>query len=342
MLLTGWLAGGLLLPGSAEEPSAKPTVATTAKPTVATTDRPAVATTGADWLAAIRRSADALQWTDEIIRHDWRLQHRPGTESCRILDPRDQVVHEGLREECLAAFEKFVVDGQVQVVDGPTVIVLHGLGEGRRSMRPLVEHLRKQLDATVLSFGYASTAAGIDDHGRALAAVIKGLPAAESISFVGHSMGNLVVRRWMGLADESELGRVERMVMLGPPNQGSELARMAANFSLLAALSNGAARELVFDWNRIANDLAVPPCTFGIVAGGKGDDRGYSSLLTGDDDAVVCVDETHLPGAHDFLLVPVRHSAMMKNAGVQQATTAFLKTGRFPAAVAAPIAPVAH
>ena len=298
---------------------------------------PPVAATDADWVKQLRRSADSLQWSDVCIRHDWRLQRKPGADVCRILDPRDETVQEGSRQACLDALLTLEQAGKVSVVSGPTVIVLHGLGEGRRSMRPLVEYLRKHLDATVLSFGYASTSAGIDDHGRSLAAVIEQLPAADSISFVGHSMGNLVVRRWMSLARQDDLSRVRRMVMLGPPNQGSELARMVAKISVLAALSNGAARELVLDWNRIAPDLAVPACAFGIVAGGKGDDHGYSGFLAGDDDAVVRVEETKLPGAHDFLLLPVHHAAMMKNPAVQQATAAFLKTGRFPA----PAAPVA-
>ena len=320
----GWLACSLILMSAAraEELPADPPA-------------PAAATE-ADWLATLRRSADALQWSDEIIRHDWRLQHRPGTEAYRLLDPRDEIVQQGSRQACLEALASLEQAGTVPPMTGPTVIVLHGLGEGRRSMRPLVDALRNNIDATVLSFGYASTSTGIDDHGRALAAVIKGLPAAESISFVGHSMGNLVVRRWMGLAAEDDLARVRRMVMLGPPNQGSELARMVAKIGVLAALSNGAARELVLDWQRISKDLAVPPCPFGIVAGGKGDDRGYSSFLAGDDDAVVRVEETLLPGADDFLLLPVHHAAMMKHEGVQQATTAFLKTGRFPAPVPAP------
>ncbi len=297
-----------------------------------------VAATDPDWLATLRRSADALQWSDDTIRHDWRLQHRPGEDACRILDPRDEIVLEGSRQACLDALASLEQAGKVSPVTGATVIVLHGLGEGRRSMLPLVAFLRKNLDATVLSFGYASTSTGIDDHGRALASVIKGLPAADSISFVGHSMGNLVVRRWMGLAAEDDLARVRRMVMLGPPNQGSELARMVAKIGVLAALSNGAARELVLDWQRISKDLAVPPCPFGIVAGGKGDDRGYSSFLAGDDDAVVRVEETRLPGEDDFLLLPVHHAAMMKHQGVQQATAAFLKTGRFPAPAPAPAA----
>jgi len=333
MLLAGWLACSLFLSASARADEVPFDSAKAESETPAATD--------AEWMRILRRSADSLQWSDDIIRHDWRLQRRPGKDVCRILDPRDDVVHEGSRQACLDALATLEQAGRVQPVSGPTVIVLHGLGEGRRSMRPLVEHLRKTIDATVLSFGYASTSAGIDDHGRSLAAVIKELPAADSISFVGHSMGNLVVRRWMGLAAENDLARVRRMVMLGPPNQGSELARKVAKISVLAALSNGAARELVLEWNKISQDLAAPPCPFGIVAGGKGDDRGYSSFLAGDDDAVVRVEETRLPGAHDFLLLPVHHAAMMKNQGVQQATAAFLKTGRFAPHTAATAAPAA-
>lgn len=293
--------------------------------------KPPAVTVDTDWLKAVQRAADALQWSDEVISHEWRLQRRPASDICRILDPQDDVVHEGSRQACLEALTGLEEAGRIPAVSGPTVIVLHGLGEGRRSMKPLIDFLRKHLDATVLSFGYASTSAGIDDHGRALAAVIDRLPAADGISFVGHSMGNLVVRRWMSLARQDDLARVRRMVMLGPPNQGSELARMVAKISVLAALSNGAARELVLEWNSISPQLAVPSCPVGIVAGGKGDNRGFSTFLAGDDDAVVRVEETRLPGEHDFLLVPVRHSAMMKHAGVQRATAAFLKTGRFPA-----------
>lgn len=330
-----WLAGllAVCLAASAaaqgEEQPEAPGVGRSAQQAAAA-DAPAPGRVpAADWLEAARQAAEALLWTDERVRHDWRLQHRPDTGAARILDPLDRTVREGPREECLETFAALERDGRVEAVAGPTVIVLHGLGEGRRSMKPLVDHLRKHLDSTVLSFGYASTAAGLEAHGRALADVISGLPAADSISFVGHSMGNLVVRRWMALAPAADLERVRKMVMLGPPNQGSELARMVAGVSLLAALSEGAARELVLDWNRVAKDLAVPTCPFGIVAGGKGDARGYSMLLSGDDDAVVRVEETRLPGADDFLLLPVHHAAMMRSPGVQKATLDFLKAGRF-------------
>lgn len=291
----------------------------------------------APWSEKFRLAAEGLEWSDETVRHDWRLQHRPGSDAWRVLDPNEACVQEGDEAACRGAFARLEAAGRIPPVTGDAVIVLHGLGENRASMRPLVAHLRGRLDAAVMTVGYASPRAGIDDHGAALGRVVAGLPPTSRLSFVGHSLGNLVVRRWMALAPPADLARVHRMVMLGAPNQGSDLARMAARVWVLAALSHGAARDLVLHWPEISKSLAVPACEFGIVAGGKGDGRGYSAFLEGDDDAVVRVAETRLDGARDFLLLPVSHAAMMKNSAVQQATAAFLETGRFevPAPVTA-------
>lgn len=290
---------------------------------------PAPSGSDAAWLTKLTLAADGLAWSDELVRHDWRVQRRPGTDKWRIVDPNEACVHEGTEEECRGAFSRLETAGTIQPVSGAAVLVLHGLGENRASMQPLVKHLRGQLDATVLTVGYASPQTGIDGHGASLGRVIAGLPGATRLSFVGHSLGNIVVRRWMHQAPAADLARVHRMVMLGAPNQGSDLARMTANVWLLSKLAHGAAKDLVLHWPEISKSLAVPPCEFGIVAGGKGDDRGYSSLLAGDDDAVVRVAETKLDGARDFLLLPVSHASMMKNAAVQRATVSFLRTGRF-------------
>ncbi|MEI6240947.1 MAG: hypothetical protein WCR51_11190 [Planctomycetia bacterium] len=298
------------------------------------TAEPAPSNGDAAWLTKLTLAADGLAWSDELVRHDWRLQRRPDTDDWRILDPHETCVHEGSEAACRGEFARLETTGKVPPVSGETVLVLHGLGESRASMRPLVGHLRGHLDATVLTVGYASPRTGIDGHGASLGRVIAGLPDATRISFVGHSLGNLIVRRWMHQAPAADLGRIHRMVMLGAPNQGSDLARMTANVWLLSKLAHGAAKDLVLHWPEISKSLAVPPCEFGIVAGGKGDDRGYSTFLAGDDDAVVRVAETKLDGAHDFLLLPVSHAGMMKNDAVQRATVSFLRTGRFDASAA--------
>lgn len=293
-------------------------------------------TAGQTWVGQVigrlQTAADALAWSDERVAGDWRVQRRAGTTAGRILDPADQQVTAGSLTDCLERFSRLQAEGQIPPVAGDTVILLHGLGEGRTAMQPLSKHLRQSLDATVMSFGYASPRVGLAAHADSLAAVIAGLPQATSISFVGHSMGNLVVRRWLGQATPESRGRIRRMVMLGPPNQGSDLARLAAGNQLLTALAAGAARELVLHWETIVQDLRTPTFEYGIIAGGKGDDRGYSRVLEGDDDAVVRVAETRLEGADDFLVLPVRHSRMMDHPEVQQATLQFLKQGRFAAA----------
>lgn len=282
------------------------------------------------WLRELREGRDALEWSDRRVAHDWRLQEHSGGGRWRLLDPRDEVVVAGGRTDCEITFERLQGAGTIPTVSGPTVLVLHGLGQGRQSMQPLVKHLRATLDATVLSIGYASPRAGLEVHADALNEVISQLPEATTLSFVGHSLGNLVVRRWMATAPAPTLSRVQRMVMLGPPNQGSELARLASRLWFLAMLSDGPTRQLGAEWDQVGRQLAVPPCDFGIVAGGMGNDRGMSMLLAGDDDAIVRVDETRLDGASGFLLLPVHHADMMRSGAVQRAAVCFLRDGYFP------------
>lgn len=280
-------------------------------------------------LREFREGSDALDWSDHRVAHDWRIQRHSSGRQWRLLDPDDRVVVAGSQQSCRETFERLVATGVIPSVDGAAVLVLHGLGQSRRSMQPLVEHLRGKVDGTVMSVGYASPRASLDAHARALDAVIDALPETCPLSFVGHSLGNLVVRRWMATAKPSMLDRVQRMVMLGPPNQGSDLARLASKIWFLAVLSDGPARQLGLEWPQLADQLAVPTCEFGIVAGGTGDDRGMSLLLAGDDDAIVRVEETRLEGANGFLLLPVHHADMMRDQAVQRAAVCFLREGRF-------------
>ena len=123
--------------------------------------------------------------------------------------------------------------------------------------------------------------------------------------------------------------RIKRFVMLGPPNHGSELADTLGGNVIFDTTLGASAQQLAHRWQELEPHLATPPCEFGIVAGGKGNDFGFNPLLPGDDDGTVRVAETRLVGASDFTLVDSLHSSLMANAIVQERTQRFLRTGCF-------------
>ena len=81
--------------------------------------------------------------------------------------------------------------------------------------------------------------------------------------------------------------------------------------------------------NHAAMKMPPPACEFGILAGGRSATKGYNPLLPGDNDATVTVASTRLPGAADFILLPVIHSFLMTDQAAINATRHFLKHGRF-------------
>lgn len=75
--------------------------------------------------------------------------------------------------------------------------------------------------------------------------------------------------------------------------------------------------------------MAAPDCEFAIIAGGKNNDKGYNPLLSGDNDGTISVETAKLPGASDFIVLPVLHTFIMNDAKVQELTLQFLQKGFF-------------
>jgi hypothetical protein len=119
------------------------------------------------------------------------------------------------------------------------------------------------------------------------------------------------------------------MVMLGPPNQGSELATHLAGSRLAKFLGGGALHEIAKNWLDLEQRLATPRFEFGIIAGGTGRNKRRNPLLNGDNDFVVTVASTRLAGAKDFLVLPVWHTTMMDDPKVQECSERFLTHGYF-------------
>ena len=272
-------------------------------------------------------------WTDELFFHDWHIQRSSFTGHCRLLSGTSLRYAWGTFDQCRQKLELIKAKRQLPPMDGPAVIVLHGLFRSSSAMSDLCRYLRKH-GYTVFNFSYASTRAGIHEHAEALASVIENLEGIDEIYFVGHSLGNLVVRHYLADRDNPERGiqpdpRIRRMVMLGPPNRGARIAEALGKLGVFHVVAGTSGKQLAKGWDALEEKLATPDFDFGILAGGRDTKTGYNPLLGKDNDLVVSVESTRLGGAADFRVLPVMHSFMMDNERVQEYTLRFLEHGYF-------------
>jgi hypothetical protein len=273
-------------------------------------------------------------WADEFFFHDWHIQRNVFTGHYRLLDGSNLRHAWGSFDECRNKLEGIKQARGLGPMSGPAVVVLHGLFRSAASMSRMSRFLRDVGRYSVFSLNYPTTRGPVDDHARSLDKVIQSLEGIEEINFVGHSLGNLVVRHYLGDHTRDETGRkpdarIHRMVMLGPPNQGAQLAEALGEYRLFHYVAGKSASELGRDWEKLQANLATPACPFGILAGGRGTQKGYNPFLGSDNDLVVSVECTRLVGAADFAVLPVVHTLMMDDPKVQEYTLRFLQRGHF-------------
>jgi pimeloyl-ACP methyl ester carboxylesterase len=273
-------------------------------------------------------------WTDQLLFHDWRIQQSSLTGHYRLLDGRNIRRAWGDFDHCRAMLEAVKREQELPPMRGKAVILLHGLCSVRYTMNSLGAYLREDGDYTVLNMTYASTRRTLDDHAAALDSVIRNLDGIEKIDFVGHSLGNIVVRRYLAMQTDDATGatpdpRIRRFVMLGPPNNGSNLAARFDGSLLVSFVGGDPLKNLGDEWSEFADQLATPECEFGIIAGDLSGLALDNLLIPGGDDLIVGVEETRLPGARDFLTLPVAHLLMERDKKLQEHTLRFLEHGYF-------------
>ena len=273
-------------------------------------------------------------WTDVRVEGGWRIQRNSLFGHFRLLDSSDVRRTWGTEEACTLALKSNFKSGVIKPYRGKVVILLHGLCRTWKSMNSLAEHLDSQ-GYTVINFRYASSRQQVGEHARYLKRVIGELsPDVTEINFVGHSLGNIVVRHYVSDCNKSKVldldSRINRMVMIGPPNQGSRMARLLKNSASFKLIAGASGAELSLGWEELSKNLATPEFEFGIIAGNYGDPNGLNNyLLHGENDFTVSKWETMLPGADDFLTKPLFHSTMMHQTKVLEATTQFLEKDYF-------------
>jgi hypothetical protein len=286
-----------------------------------------------DMLNFLTKTAGGAQfWADLWFFHRWRIQRNALTGHCRLLDDANHRHASGSFDECRAAIDDIRRRNKLPSMAGRAVVVLHGLFRTRGAMQSLCDRLEKDGGFVTFNVGYPTTRGSVAEHAASLDSVLRSLEGITEINFIGHSLGNLVVRHWIGdlaaarrtLPDGQKFGR---MVMLAPPNHQPQLATTLLKSELAGSVAGAAAQQMATGWDTLAPKLATPPFEFAILAGGKGDGRGFNPILPGDDDAVVTVESTRLVGARDFRLLPLLHSFLMYDTRIHDFALRFLKDG---------------
>ncbi len=202
---------------------------------------------------------------------------------------------------------------------------MHGLGRTRASMALLAERL-EWAGYGVTNVDYDSRGGTLAEHAETLAAEVSACcAAAPRVHFVGHSLGGLVIRRYLADTPPESLGRV---VLLAPPNQGSEVADWFREQEL-GHLLGPAGMGLGTGDTGIPASLPPPEYEVGIIAGNRSLNPIGSVLIPGPDDGMVGVDNTRI---EDVPLIVVRrsHTFLMNDRFTTEAVIAFLRRGVFP------------
>ena len=149
---------------------------------------------------------------------------------------------------------------------------------------------------------------------------------AEKIHFVTHSMGGIMVRDYLSRHTITNLGRI---VMLGPPNQGSELVDKLNKLSLFKWVNGPAGQELTTSDHSLPNRLGPVKFPLGVIAGDRTINWINSLMIPGSDDGKVSIKRTRIAGMADHIVVHASHPFIMKNKEAIKYTIAFLKSGSF-------------
>jgi pimeloyl-ACP methyl ester carboxylesterase len=203
------------------------------------------------------------------------------------------------------------------------VVYVHGLWMPGEESLLLRHRLAHEFGLTLQTFRYSAASSTMSDISERLAGLVRELEAP-AVHFVGHSLGGLVIYRFLERFPDQPPGRV---VFLGTPSVASRAAQSAGSFGPLARLMGQSVAEELLQPRERRWAHAQP---LGIIAGSQ--PIGVGQLLADfaeENDGTVAVSETRMPGATDHIVLRVSHLGMLLSARVAHETGSFLTQGRF-------------
>ena len=229
------------------------------------------------------------------------------------------------------------VQSQAKHTPKEYVILAHGLGRGDSSMWRMRQRFEDQ--------GFGVCTLDYDTIGETVESVLQDTAqqmdlclkntSADSIHFVGHSLGGLVIRAYLQAHPELVKDpRFGKAVLIGTPNKGSEIADHYDD-SWLMEIGGGISEALTTGQKSLGQQLEQSHLQIGIIAGTKSSAM-TNKLFNGPNDGLVSVESTKLDNMQDFIAIKVGHAGMRYNEQVARQTLYFLRHGEFDHPATAP------
>jgi len=206
----------------------------------------------------------------------------------------------------------------------PHTVLVHGFLRTRHDMFLLAPRLQELLpETTVHAFGYPSRKLTLPEIAQRLADFVSAKTQGAPVSFVGHSLGGLVVRALD--ATQHHPAPLMRLVTLGTPHQGARIAGVMARLPLLGPYGGPVLRDL--------HKPPLPPhpraLQIGCIIGHTKTPLGYLPLFGRDNDGLVCVDEAIFPACAAELRNFTFHGLFPFLKGTAHLSASFLRHGSF-------------
>lgn len=285
-----------------------------------------------NWNLALPTMGGKQLWTDHRYWNGWRIQYNNTMGHYRLLDPKAIRRAWGTKQGVLQELSRVQQTSDPKLESSTEVVILmHGLMRTSSCMKPIATEIRDRENPVpeIIYFNYASSRDSVASHSAAFREFMENLPGNPRWKVVGHSLGNIVLRaaiaQWQTDGDPAGcLARLDRVVMLGPPNQGSSFARKLSQLGLFEVVTGTSGMQLGPQWGDFQAHLGIPPCPFAVIAGDISKHPIGNPWLPGASDGIVTVEETKLEGMSKFILHPVVHAFLMQDDRCVQDAVDFL------------------
>jgi hypothetical protein len=207
------------------------------------------------------------------------------------------------------------------------VYVIHGYGGFGLQMEKIYKAIVKS-GYECENFTYQSFTKDIDSVAVSLFEKISA-EKIDTVSFVTHSMGALVVRALYRHLDKKPFPFIHRLIMLAPPNKGTPVADFYKTYGIILPVGGPNVQHMTTDSASYANQLPIPTCEVGLILAITGSKPWYNPFMKEDNDGLISANYAKLGIEKDIAVVKSQHATMTQNKKVIKLILEFLKTGSF-------------